>query len=359
VVTLTPALNNGRYQVHVCCLHHEGAQADGLRAKGIDVVCLNMRLRYWPVAVYRLYRLIRRRKVQIVHTHLYEPGILGPLVGRLAGVPVMVTTEHGMTLWKKRHHLLLQRWANGFTDKMIAVSEEIRQQRINREGVPADKIVTIPNAVDTTRFGWPGPRERVRAELQIGASSILIGTVGRLVPAKRYDCLLDAARIVCQAVPEARFLFVGDGPLRNELESRASQLALLPEQVRFLGSRQDVPDLLSALDVFVLSSEREGLPVSLLEAMAAARPVVATRVGGIPDVIQDGHNGLLVSPHDPAGMAAAVLSLARDGNLSRALAEQARQTAQSRFSVPAVSRRIIALYDALVETKLHIARAGS
>jgi glycosyltransferase involved in cell wall biosynthesis len=257
VVTLAPALSKGRYKVNVCCFQREGVQTDALRARGIDVVCLNMRLRYWPMAVYKLYRLIKQLNVRIVHTHLYETGIWGRVVGRLARVPVIVTTEHGMTLWKKRHHLFLERFVNHFTDKMIAVSEDIRQRRIHHQSIPPEKIVTIPNAVNIERFSKVNARHRVRAQLGLDSSAPLIGTVARLVPPKRLDYLLEAARMVCEAVPQARFLIIGDGPLRKKLEDQASQLGLLPEHLQFLGSRQDIPDLLSALDIFALSSERD------------------------------------------------------------------------------------------------------
>ena len=129
------------------------------------------------------------------------------------------------------------------------------------------------------------------------------------------------------------------------------QLDLAPENVRFLGSRQDVPDLLSALDIFVLSSETEGLPVALLEAMAASRPVVATRVGGIPQVIEDGHNGLLISPHDPAGLAKAILTLMEDSTLRESVAREGYRTIEARFSTDVVGQQIVALYDDLLEKK--------
>jgi len=351
VVTLAPALSSDRYTIHVCCLQREGVQADALRARGIQVVSLNMRLRYWPIAVYRLYRLIERLKPQIVHTHLYDAGILGRLVGKLAGVPVILTTEVGMTVWKKRHHLLLERFVNRFTDKMIAVSEDIRQRRIHLEGVSPEKIITIPAAVDIERFSRMNSREQVRTELEIETSSPVIGTVARLVAAKRLDYLLEAARVVCEAVPQARFLIIGDGPLREELEDQAMQLDLAPKYVRFLGNRQDVTDFLSAVDIFALSSEREGLPVSMLEAMAASRPVVATQVGGIPQVIQDGHNGLLVPPHDPASLAKAIITLIEDSTLRESVAREGYRTVEARFSTDAIGQQIIALYDCLLEKK--------
>jgi glycosyltransferase involved in cell wall biosynthesis len=311
-----------------------------------------MRLRYWPITVYKLYRLIKRLSPRIVHTHLWEAGILGMLAGKLAGVPVIINTVHGMHQWPASlHMLLLDRLANHFTDKIISVSEEIRKSCINVQGVSSEKIITIPNAVDIERFHGLNSFDELRAHLGVSPSSALVGTVVRLVPEKRVDYLLKAARTVCNAVPQARFLIIGDGPLREELEGLASQLGLMPEYARFLGSRQDIPDLLLALDIFVLSSETEGLPVSMLEAMAASKPVIATRVGGIPQVIEDGFNGFLIPPHDPASLSKAILMLLKDCTLRESLAREAYRTVEARFSTKVIGRQIVALYDDLLDKK--------
>lgn len=351
VATLVPFLSNGRYTVHVCCLHREGVHADVLRARGINVISLNMRLRYWPIAVYKLYRLIKQLQIQIVHTHLYGSGIWGRSVGKLADVPVIMSTEQGMTLWKKRHHLIIEGFVNRFTDKIIAVSEDIRQRRITYENVPPEKIVVIPNAVDIRKFHKTNGSEQIRAQLGLSTSSIVVGTVARLVPPKRLDYFLEAARIVCEVMPRVHFLIVGDGPLRSELEDRARQLGLLSNSVQFLGSRQDVAELLAALDIFVLSSEREGLPVSMLEAMAASKPIIVTSVGGIPEVIQNGYNGILVSPHNPSALANAIMDLIENNATREAIAQQGYQTVNTRFSAMAVSRQIASLYDNLLAKK--------
>ena len=351
VVTLAQALSDGRHEIHVCCLHREGEQASVLRNMGINVFCLNMRQRFWPVAVFKLYRLIRRLKVQILHTHLYNAGIWGRMVAIFAGVPVIVTTEHGMASWKKRYHLLLERVVNHYTNKIIAVSEDIRRRRVDFEGVNPKKIITISNMVDINLFNAPTSREQVRKRLGINDSIILIGTVARLVVAKRLDILLEAARIICNGFPQARFLIIGDGPLREQLEFQAEQLDLHSDHVQFLGSREDIPELMSALDVFVLSSEREGLPVAMLEAMAASKPVVATRVGGIPEVIRDGHNGLLVPPRNVHRLSEAICALLKSSTLRETIGNNGYSTVKSDFSASAISRQIAALYTSLLEKK--------
>jgi len=351
VVTLVQALNNARYTVDVCCLIDQGKQAPLLESQGINVFALNMRLRYWPLAAFKLYRLMKRLDIKIVHAHLYESGIWGRLVGKLAGVPVFITTEHGMTLWKKRRHVVVEGFANRFTDKMLAVSEDIRQRRIKHQNVPPEKIITLPNAVNIERFTAAPKADQIREQLGLDPSAPVIGTVARLVPPKRLDYLLETAAIVCQTIPKARFVIIGDGPLRQSLENQAQQLGLLPDKIQFLGSRQDIPKLLAMLDIFTLSSEREGLPVSLLEAMAASKPVVVTSVGGIPEIIEHRHNGLLVPPHNPAALAESIVGLIQNQPLREKLAAQGHQTIKAQYSVTAIAQRIIDLYDEILNSK--------
>jgi glycosyltransferase involved in cell wall biosynthesis len=350
VVTLASALNSDRYKIHVCCLRREGVLANVLRAREIQITSLNMRLRYWPIAVYRLYNLVKRLKPEIVHTHMYEAGLWGGMAGKLAGVPVIIATEHSIAFTRKRHRIV-ELLINRFTDKRIAVSDEIRNCYIENHLGRPEKIITIPNTVDVERFTGLISRKELRKQLGVSISSLLIGTVARLVQPKRLDHLLQAARLVCDAIPQACFLIIGDGILREELEGQALTLGLAPENIKFLGSRQDIPDLLSTIDIFVLSSEMEGLPVAMLEAMAASRPVVATRVGAIPQVIQDGHNGLLISPHDPTGLAKAILTLIGDSTLRESLGREAYRTVEARFSTNVVCQQITALYEALLENK--------
>jgi glycosyltransferase involved in cell wall biosynthesis len=350
VVTLASSLNGNRYKFYVCCLRNEGVQANELRSNGIPVVSLKMRLRFWPMGMYRLYRLIRHLKPKIIHTHLYESGIWGRLVGIFTHTPVILTTEHSLP-FPKRRYLLLERITNHFTDKMIAVSEEIRQKCIHKQGVPPDKVITIPTAVDIAHFQGVKTRNHLRNELGMRDSSPLIGTIARLVRPKRLDYLLEAARLVCNKVPKARFVIIGDGPLREELNNQAEELGLIPGCVSFLGSRFDIPEILSSLDIFILSSELEGLPVALLEAMASTRPVIATRVGGIPQVIQDGYNGILVSPHDPTGLANAIFAVIEDNTLSRSMAIEGFRTIESRYSINAVGQQIVSLYDSMLKKK--------
>jgi glycosyltransferase involved in cell wall biosynthesis len=352
VVTLASTINGDRYNVRVCCLRSEGVLANILKSNGIPVVSLNLRLRSLPIAVYKLYKLTKTIKPQIVHTHLTEADLWGRLVAKLAGVLVIITTIHGRYYWRKpKLRLFIDQLINHITDKVITVTDEIRQSYIKLHRISIQKIITIPNTVDIDRFGVQSSRNELRNQLGVKDCEHLIGTVARLEQVKRLDQFLEAARAVCDVVSNVKFIIVGDGPLREELESQAWQLNLVPQFVSFLGSRKDIPDLLSAMDYFVLSSESEGLPVALLEAMAASKPIIASRVGGIPEVIQDGYNGLLVSAHDPTGLAKAILRLIEDPGMCEAIGGEAYRTAVKRFSTEVVGQQITAIYASLLKKK--------
>jgi glycosyltransferase involved in cell wall biosynthesis len=348
VATLAQVLPADRYDIHVCCLHREGPLANVLRDKGVDVIWLNMRLRYWPISLFKLFRLMKDLNVQIVHTHLSPADFWGRVAAILAGVPVIVTTEHNQNLWRKWPQRIANRILNRYTNKIIAVSEDIRKLRIKLDCVSPKKVVTIPNAVDLERFRQVENRDQTREELGLNDSSVLIGTVTRLEYRKRIDRLLAVSEEVFDRTPEARFVIVGDGPLRNDLEAQAEKLALPPGYLHFLGRRMDVPDLLSAMDIFVSCSDFEGMPIAILEAMASGKPIVATKVGGVPEVLQDRYTGLLVSPNDLESMTEAIVELATDKQLREFLALNAFRIADQCYSTQLFSQRTSALYEALL-----------
>jgi len=193
-------------------------------------------------------------------------------------------------------------------------------------------------------------RKKVRKEFSIEESLLLFGIIGRLTPPKDHDTFLQAAAIIKQEAPDARFLIVGDGPLREKLEDRARELALLPN-LQFTGFRDDIPEIMSALDILVFSSQWEGLPVTLLEGLAASRTVVATDVGGIPAVVQDGKEALLVPPINPDALARACLQLASDTELRLSLGQAGLTRVTSAYSISSMIDRTVSLYKTLLTKK--------
>lgn len=326
------------------CLAAEGQLAGVVREAGVKVVVLPVRMRTFWRDLPRLAAWLRRHDVAVVHAHMFHAALWSRLAAMLARVPVRVVTEHGRQLWKSRLHVELDRLLTRYTCRHIAVSEDGRSLRIAREKVAPNRIVLIPNGVAIPDLAdCEGHRRRVRTELGLDASQPVVGTVGRIVAVKGYVYLLAALASLRPRFPTVKWLLVGDGPelpgLLQEAERTGIREALLTT-----GFRSDVTDLLAAMDVFVMSSVREGLPVALLEAMAAARPVIVTAVGGMPDAVAHGANGLLVPPADPQALAEAIGGLLADAATASRLAVAARATVEERYSITSVSRRIEAVY---------------
>lgn len=308
-------------------------------------------------ALLELYRCIKSYRPHIVHTHTAKAGVLGRLAARCAGVPVVVHTYHGHILdgyfspLKTRAILSVERALAHLTDRILSVSDTVRHQLIAKRIGRPDQHNVVPLGLDLepllTAERWRG---RLRQELGLTPTDALIGIVARLVPIKRHEVFFQAAKQVIAEIPRSHFVVVGDGQRRRELEELVRGLGL-ERHVRFLGWRADLPEIYADLDVVVLSSRNEGSPVSLIEAMAAARPVVATRVGGIPDLVEDQVNGLLVPADDPRSLAQAMVALLSNAAQRQALGAAGRERVYPAFSAPRLLQDMDKLYEELVGEK--------
>jgi glycosyltransferase involved in cell wall biosynthesis len=342
---LAPHMAKSRFRYGICCLVRRGDFAADIEAAGVPVWELGFRRRYTFSAIWRLSRLLKQKRVKVLHTHLYLPGMIGRLAGLMAGTPVMITHEHGKTLWKKWYHRLFERLMLPLTDLRIAVSEDILRLRLEREHTPRSKMRLVFNAADPVRF-QASEALRLQKRRQLGVEGcFVVGTVGRLVDAKSFDLLLEVARDVCAKRPDARFMIVGEGPLGEELKRLAGSYGIA-EKVLFTGQRMDIPALLAAMDLYLVTSKREGLPLALIEAMMSAKPIVATFVGGIPDAVSHDMDGLLVGPGDRAALVGAVLSLCADPDRRCRLGAAARQTALRQYAPEKVLDELESIYRA-------------
>lgn len=315
-------------------------------------------------AIAALTRVIDEFRPHIVHTHTGKAGIVGRLAARASRVPIVVHTFHGHVLngyWGKAKSAaarLVERGLARLTDRLIAVSPEVKQDLVAYGVAPAERIDVIPLGLDLAAFlTCESRRGSFRAELGIDATTPLVGIVGRVVPIKNHRLFLDAARHVRAREPRACFVVVGDGTIRAELEAHARSLGL-DSRVRFVGWRRDLPAIYADLDVLAISSDNEGTPVSAIEAMAARRPVVSTRVGGVPDVIRDGVTGLLVPPRDAARLGGAIADLLADAATANRLAGAARDSVRDRYTGPRLVSAIDDLYVDLVQSSSAIAKRG-
>lgn len=359
---LTERLDPARYDSLLVAGVEEPSEGNYLALRGrslerlMVLPALGREIRGGPdlVALVQLTRLIRRVRPQVVHTHTAKAGTLGRLAARLARVPVIVHTYHGHVFHgyfppaRTRLFLAIERGLAKWTDRLLTVSETVRSELL-RLGIGApEKLVVVPLGLDLEPFtGTETLRGQLRGELGLGEEALLVGIVARLVPIKAHEVFLEAAAQVARRLPQSRFLVVGDGARRAELETLAGRLGL-DDRVRFLGWRRDLDRIYADLDVVALTSRNEGSPVSLIEAMAAGRPVVATRVGGVPDLVEDGVTGWLVPPGDPEALAEAMAALLADPDRRQAMGQAGRKRVIPAFSAERLLQDMDRLYTALL-----------
>ncbi len=315
-----------------------------LRRRGVTVRFLKRRFKYDPLAWWPLFQALRRERIDVLHTHAFGQNAWGSVIGRLTRVPVVIAHEHnwaftGRALRPVIDRELIARCAS----TMIVVSREARRRMIEVERIAPHRLALLPNGI---RALPPGDGRAVRAELGIDEDDPVIGTVCVIRSEKAIDVLVRAAALVTRDFPRLRVLIVGEGPDRARVEAVVDQLGL-EECVLLTGARADVPDVLAAIDVALLPSDYEGIPLSILEFMDAGKPIVATRVGGIPEVIEDGVHGVLVPPRDEAALASAVRGVLRDMDGGREMGARARDRCRREFSLDRTVERLEQLYEQL------------
>jgi glycosyltransferase involved in cell wall biosynthesis len=305
------------------------------------------------LAFWTLERTIRRLDPIIVHTHMTKAGALGRMAARQAGVPIRVHTFHGHVLdghfsfWASRAILEVEKRLARWTDALLAVSTRVMEELLARGiGKPAQwRVVPVGFELDSLSHLPHSANARTKLGLPVGGFAV--GIVARLVPVKNHELFLRAAAHIASARSDVWFVVAGDGELRPELEARARRL--LGNRVFFVGWVDDLADLYASLDVVVLTSRNEGTPASLIEAGAARKPVVATRVGSIPDVVEDGRTGLLAPSNDHLAMAALVVSLIGEPAKSRSFGQEARTRVLKRYSADRLADELADIYAELID----------
>jgi glycosyltransferase involved in cell wall biosynthesis len=333
----------------------EGNMLDLASARGVRPVFLRALGREISplddlIALARMVILVRQLRPDVVHTHMAKAGTLGRLAAHVCGVPLIVHTYHGhifhsyFSRAKTRVFLTIERALGLATDRVITIGDSQRDEIAGYGVVPLSKIEPIRLGLELGQFMHAADASgNLRGELGIGSEVPLIGIVARLVPIKAHQVFLNAAARVLSEMPRARFLVIGDGDRRSYLESLVQELGIAAS-VTFLGWRRDMVDVYADLDVVALASLNEGSPVSLIEALAAARPVVSTAVGGVPEVVVDGVTGLTVPPLDPTALADGILTLLRDRELAARLAAAGRRRVYPRYDSSRLVDDVRSLY---------------
>lgn len=331
------------------------------RARGVDFVELSCLVR--PIrplkdlrALLALWRLMSKERFHIVHTHTSKGGLLGRVAAWMARVPIVVHTPHGHVFYGyygilvTRLFIWLERAAARFTHRIVALTAQDAREHVDFAIGPAEQFTVIHSGIDFSCFDRPGAeREQTRHSLGVNSAALLIGTLGRLTAIKGQMDLIQAFAIVQRQVPDSWLVLVGDGEERQALAVRAAEEGIA-ERVIFAGWRDDIVAVLKAMDLFAFPSLNEGMGKALVEAMYSGLPIVATAVGGVPELIEQRRNGLLVPPQRPDLLADALLELAGDKVLMHSLGVAAAASAQ-KYSAVHMIEKIVVLYEELLKQK--------
>ena len=339
-----------RFEPVIVCINQAGPMGEEIRKTGVEfhVLGLDPGIRH-PLHVADLNQSLQAIAPDIVHTFLLTASLYGRFAAMLAGVPIVIGTEVNIYEQKQRHHIVAERWLMRHTDRVIVSAESVRDFYIKQVGADLAKVDVIYNAVDWTQLQVTVGRDALRAEAGVPAEAPLAGIIARLTEQKAHKYLFDAMA-THPGLAAMHLLVVGDGGLRSDLESRVAHLGL-GSRVHFLGARRDLGNLLGAIDLFVMPSLWEGLPLSMVLAMGAGLPVVATAVAGIPEVVENGVSGLLIPPADVSALGAALSRLLADAGLRQSMGAAAAAFVRPRFGVDGYLASVTHLYDRLLDEK--------
>ena len=356
LINLVRGLNREKFRPLVCCLTAEGQMAAELHESGIPVLTMHKSAKVDLGHVLRLRNLMREEKVDIVHTHVFTANLWGRLAAIAAGVPVVITHEHSSFSVDDRYRRLIERVLSRRTDKIISVSEELRVRLIHEARLPLATVTTIHNGLRPPAALNDARRNQLRRTLGLERFDHLIGSVGRLEPRKNYRLLLEAMARLIRQHPSTALVLVGSGEEAASLRYRAGELGITPNVV-FAGYRSDVRDLLGIMTTFCMSSNTEGISMALLEAMVAGVPVVATNVGGNPEIVPDGSYGILVPPGDAAALAEALIETLNHRDLALERARKSQKRACEFFGERRMIQRIEELYTQLLHHRRYTLRS--
>lgn len=357
---IAKGLDRQKYDSIVAC-YPNGIFADMLREAGVEVFKADMCSKYNILTIFRLAKFMRQRHIDIVHTHGSRANFYGRLAARIARVPAIISTiaiilgreSHAdVNVVKRKLYIIIDKLTSGFVDKFLVLSEIHRNALANDYNIDLSRIEKIYNGIELGEYNnEPNKGYIIRKEMNISQESQIVGFIGRLAIEKGLSFLLQAFPKVITVFPDVKFLIVGDGSLRVELESLAERLNTHDNCI-FTGFRKDIPNILSAIDIFTMSSLFEGMPMVILEAMASSKPVISTDVGGISELVVDGETGILVPPQDPDALAEAIITLLKDKQKAKQMGIAGRKRVEEYFDVKVMVRRTEEVYEELIKEKL-------
>ncbi|MDD4607462.1 MAG: glycosyltransferase [Patescibacteria group bacterium] len=336
VLDLVKNLDPAQFEIQVWAVVGGGELEIEFKKLNINVQVFNKKTKLGLGVLWQMYRKLKIFQPNIVHTHLFAGDMWGKVASRLAGIKNIISTEHNIDIDEGQIKKKIKRWTYKFTSCVVAVSQAVKNYTIQTYQVKTEKIQVIYNGIDLNKFTFC-PRE-------INQRQPIIGTIARLEPQKGQEFLIQAFQQVLKKYPQANLWIIGYGSLEGKLKKQVADLNLDPA-VKFWGGRMDIIEKLKQLDIFVLASEWEGLGIALIEAMASGLPVIGTRVGGIPELIQDGETGLLVKSQSVEELSQAIIKLLDQPELSFKLGQQASQVVKQNFDIQKMVKAYKKIYE--------------
>ena len=350
LLELVQHLSKDKYNITICSVGQGGPLKDNFESLGFKVYVLEKKHKYDFSQVLKVAKLMKKEKIDLVQTTLFYADVIGAYAAKLAKVPIVISWE-AVTQPYKYKHLLAYNLAARKINVIVAVSNAIRRQVINERKVKADNVITIRYGVDLNKFSIKSSSNGVkRSDIGVDKDDIVLGTVARFTEQKGHAYLIDAAVRIINSFPSAKFVFVGDGPLRGDLEYQIDKLGI-KEHFKLLGFRNDIKELLNIFDIFILPSLYEGLPNVVLEAMACYKPVIATAVDGTVEAVVDDVTGLLVPPKNAEILTRKVCYLLKNKHRIAAMGKAGRKRVEHIFTLQKQVREFEELYDQQIKKK--------
>ncbi len=332
-----------------------GKFENGIRELGVKFFPVDMSRQLSLRPIRQLSGIIKNNKIDLVHSQGARADFYARIAGRVAGSPhnlctiAMPVEGFEVRPWRRMIYRSIDSLAERYVDKFIVVSDALKRILIEKRGIPGHRITRIYNGIELDHYHPDAEDVKMRKEWGIPQDVPIIGAIGRMVWQKGFECLIRAIPEVVQAVPDAKFIFVGDGPIKDQLIVKSEQLNVR-DRIVFAGFRSDINEILAAVDLLVVPSLLEGFPMITLEAMTMAKPIVATSIDGITEQITDGENGIMVLPKDHIALAEAILRLIKDKELSKKLGMSARKRVEQEFSVAKMVEETEKVYMSLLST---------
>lgn len=362
VRNIAKKIDRNKFSFTIFCLVERGNLADHFESIGIKVFNTSAKsttsLTSIPknfYSIWHLVKLLKKEKFDILQAHEFFSGTLGRIAGWIAKVPLIILGLHGRCVWKRTHHIIIDRLLSKITDKFVSNSEAIMKYTIEMENIPKEKFIVIHNGIDLSRFNNIRGKKQIKNELGIKESDFVVGTIGRLSREKGFKYLIEAADILCKKKSNIKFLIVGGDAhptesVKTDLYKQVENLVLM-NTVIFTGIRKDIPQILDVFDIFVLPSQWEGFGLVIVEAMAMKKPVIASGVDGIVEIVKDGLTGFLIPPKDAKILAEKILYLIENRESALSMGIEGRKRVENNFTAEVMVRKYESLYHSLYMTK--------